>query len=92
MPTDVDLTTFGGRLRQLRRQRKYSQDAMQDMLGVSQGVYSGWERNRIDIPMSRLRAIAVFYDVSLDWLVFGESGRQITRFTEQEDAEEPVHA
>lgn len=83
-----DLSTFGERLRYLRKKRGYSQDAMQEMLGVSQGVYSGWERNRIDIPTSRLISIVIFYDVSADWLLFGDSGRQITRFAEQE---EPAH-
>lgn len=86
-----DLSTFGERLRYIRKQRGYSQDAMQEMLGISQGVYSGWERNKVDVPMSRLRAIAIFYDISVDWLIFGETGRPVTRFAEQELAMEVAH-
>ncbi len=61
-------TTFGERLKDLRRERGLGQIALAQKLGVGKSVISLWELGKCEPTLSNLVAIARFFDVSLDWL------------------------
>ena len=63
------------RLVELRKERALKQKDIANILGISQTVYSRYERGEQDIPLNCLKTLSEFYDVSIDYIV----GRTDTR-------------
>ncbi len=61
-------TIFCERLRELRKERKLGQIALADALDVGKSVVSLWELGKCEPTLSKLVAIAKFFDVSIDYL------------------------
>ena len=59
---------IGIRIAELRKSRGMSQKALGDKLHVTQGAVSQWENERTLPDTQQQRAIASFFDVSLDYL------------------------
>ena len=59
---------IGIRIAALRKSRGMSQKALGDKLHVTQGAVSQWENERTLPDTQQQRAIASFFDVSLDYL------------------------
>ena len=57
------------RLRDLREDRDLLQKEVADVLGISQTVYSRYERGFQTIPVVHLMALADFYQTSTDYLL-----------------------
>ena len=57
------------RLRDLREDRDLLQKDVADVLGISQTVYSLYERGFQTIPVVHLLALADFYQTSTDYLL-----------------------
>lgn len=57
------------RLRDLREDRDLNQQALADLLNVSQTTYSRYESGSLDIPSDSLIKLAQFYSTSIDFLV-----------------------
>lgn len=60
---------FSDRLKELRHERGLNQIELAKKLGVSNGIISLWENNLREPGMYSLVQIALFFDVSLDFLV-----------------------
>ena len=60
---------IGIRIAELRKSRGMSQKALGDKLHVTQGAVSQWENERTLPDTQQQRAIARFFDVSLDYLL-----------------------
>ena len=60
---------FSDRLKELRHERGLNQSELAKQLGVSNGIISLWENNLREPGMYSLVQIAIFFDVSLDFLV-----------------------
>ena len=60
---------FSDRLKELRHERGLNQIELAKQLGVSNGIISLWENNLREPGMYSLVQIAIFFDVSLDYLV-----------------------
>ena len=61
---------FGDRLRKLRKEKKLSQKELGDLLNISDRVISYYENNnRFPSDEKTLKAIADFFDVSVDYLL-----------------------
>ena len=60
---------FGMRLQQLRTSKNLSQDALGKKLNRSKSVICAYENNMRIPPLEVLTDIAVFFNVSLDYLV-----------------------
>lgn len=60
---------IGIRIAELRKSRGMSQKALGDKLHVTQGAVSQWENERTLPDTQQQRAIASFFDVSLDYLL-----------------------
>jgi transcriptional regulator with XRE-family HTH domain len=68
------MKTIGEKFRLLRIQKSWSQEDVAHELGMSLPGYSKIERNKTDIPLSRLEQIADLYTLSLAELFsFGET-------------------
>lgn len=59
---------FGERLKSLRTEKNLSQINLAKELGVGKSVISLWERNECDPTLTNLKALALFFDVSIDYL------------------------
>lgn len=57
---------LGNYLKNLRKEKKLSQDELSTILGVKRQTYSTYETGRIFPPTDILVSIAKFYDVSFD--------------------------
>lgn len=57
------------RIRDMREDRDLTQAAMGRYLHCSQGVYSNYERGKINIPIDILMKLALFYQTSIDYLL-----------------------
>lgn len=56
------------RLRELRRTRRETQTHVAEVLGTTYQYYSTYEKGIRDIPLERAKKLAVYYNVSLDYL------------------------
>lgn len=61
-------TTFGERLKELRKERGLGQIALAAALGVGKSSISLWERGESEPTLTNLITIAQYFDVTLDWL------------------------
>ena len=56
------------RIRKLRKDYKYSQGEIAELLGVSQRTYCDYEAGRIRIPLDKLIFLAKHYDCCMDYI------------------------
>jgi transcriptional regulator with XRE-family HTH domain len=59
------MKTMGEKFRMLRIQKSWSQEDVAHELGMSLPGYSKIERNKTDIPLSRLKQIANLYTLTM---------------------------
>lgn len=58
------MTIFAGTiLKNLRKSRRYSQKQLADQLIVSRPTYERYENDSVEIPLSKLCAVARFYQI-----------------------------
>ena len=67
------METFGKRLRSLRQEKNIGQIELAKKLGVGKSIISLWEMDKCEPTLSKLIAIAEFFNVSIDFL----AGREI---------------
>ena len=72
---------FGDKLRELRKNKYLSQDALGKEFGVRGNVIWDWENGRSQPSIEKIVDIAKFFDVSTDYL-FGLNDRDIDRIKE----------
>ncbi len=65
---DVIIIKYYQRLRDLREDRELLQKDIAQVLDTSQKQYSRWEIGEQELPMHNFIKLALFYDVSLDYL------------------------
>ena len=57
------------RLKELRDERNIKQETIAKFLHIGQNTYSQYENGKRQIPIPVLIKLAIFYDVSLDYLL-----------------------
>lgn len=57
------------RIRDLREDRDLKQKEIADLLMCDQSLYSKYERQERPLPLELAAKLAIFYNVSLDYLV-----------------------
>jgi len=57
------------RLKHCREDKDLSQTQVSEILGIDQRVYSTYEIGKRKIPVNHLIKLALFYQISLDYLV-----------------------
>ena len=63
------LQVLGGRLRELRKEKKLKQRDLAALLGVTEVHYRRVEAGKINIPTLTLCALADYYGVTTDYLL-----------------------
>lgn len=58
------------RLKELREDRDIIQSVIAEYLGISQTGYSKYEVETNDIPTDVLKKLALYYDTSIDYLLY----------------------
>ena len=56
------------RLRDMREDAYKSQQEIADLLGIAQTQYSRYERGERELPMHHFITLALYYNISLDFL------------------------
>ena len=56
-------------LRALREDKDMKQKDMAELLNIHQTTYSDYELGRLNIPISTLKQLAVFFHTSVDYLL-----------------------
>ena len=67
--------TMGDRLRELRLQRKISQEEVARHICITRSAYSHYEINNRQPVYETLIKLAAFFDVSLDYMIGGTQPR-----------------
>ncbi|WP_294467659.1 helix-turn-helix domain-containing protein [uncultured Ruminococcus sp.] len=62
------IMTYYRRLRDLREDNDLTQEALVKKLGMHKTTYTNYEQGKRDLPLQVAIKIAVFYNVSLDYL------------------------
>ncbi len=66
------------RLIKIRREKKLSQQALADLIGVSRSALAQWETDMSRPSLDNLRKIADILDVSFEWLATGRGNQYIS--------------
>lgn len=59
---------YGERLRILREKNDLTQSKVAEYLKTTQSYYAQYERNQRQMPFDRVIELAIFYDVSIDYI------------------------
>ncbi len=62
-------------IRNLREDNDLTQTQVAKILGVSQRVYSNYERGEVEISLDSLMKLADYYNVSMDY-IFGRTKKK----------------
>lgn len=73
------MATFSERLKLLRKEKRYTQGAMADILGLKLRGYQGYEYGNTYPTVPGLIQIAKFFDVSTDYLLGLTDKRDVDR-------------
>ena len=65
-------------IKMLRTARDLTQRELADALGYSRAAVTQIEKGDVDLPLSRLKQIAEFFDVSVSELIGEDSSRKIS--------------
>lgn len=68
------MAEFGGILKELRKQRKLSQESLATALGVSKSIIGLYENGKRTPSRQTLEAIADYFNVDIDYLLGREKG------------------
>lgn len=63
------MSTFGEKIKELRKTHGLTQPELAKELGVSNGMISNWENDVNEPGLSHIKNIAIFFDVSADFIV-----------------------
>ncbi len=66
------------RLIKTRREKRLSQQALADLIGVSRSALAQWETDMSRPSLDNLRKIAEILDVSFEWLATGRGNQYMT--------------
>lgn len=56
-------------LKQLRKEKRLTQQEMANMLNISQNAYSYWENDKVKIDNKSLEKLSSFFGVSIDYIL-----------------------
>lgn len=73
--------TMGDRLRELRLRKHISQEDVARQIGITRSAYSHYEINNRQPVYETLKKLATLFNVSLDYIIGGESSRPDTPVT-----------
>ena len=72
------MKSFNVRLKALRKEKGKTQQNMADLLKVRRSTYGEYERGKIFPPMDKMKVLADYFGVSVDYLLNNETNIEIT--------------
>ena len=66
------------RLYELRREAKYSQEELAEMLNISRQALSKWETGQANPDINNIMKLSKIYHKSTDYILFGEESQEET--------------
>jgi transcriptional regulator with XRE-family HTH domain len=87
----VMMMSMGERLRELRLNRNISQEEVARHIGITRSAYSHYEINNRQPVYETLIKLAVYFDVSLDFIIGGTASRHKTETSDTQDTREIMH-
>lgn len=60
---------FANRLKALRKERERRQEDMAKLLNIQRSTYGEYERGKIMPPIDKIKTLADYFGVSVDWLM-----------------------
>ena len=73
-----EIIKIGTRIKRIRMDKKISQRAVAEALGIPYSTYSNYENNNREPNHDTLKRIADVLDVSVSYLIYGETGSMAT--------------
>ena len=67
---------YNDKIRDLREQRKLTQQQVAEVLGIRQQVYSKYELGVRSLPLEHLIKLCKFYKASADWILGLKDGEE----------------
>lgn len=64
-----DYESFGSKITELRQSKSLTQSEASEKLNIPQSTYAGYETGTRKIPLSMIKELASFYEVSVDCLL-----------------------
>lgn len=71
------------RLYELRREAKYSQEELAEMLNISRQALSKWETGQANPDINNIMKLSKIYHKSTDYILFGEESQEETMVQEK---------
>ena len=71
MTKNIDLATVGGRLKSKRIAMGYTQEELAEELMIKANMISGYEGNKVNIPLNTLQQLAKVLCTSVSYLADG---------------------
>lgn len=66
---EIKIAIMGSRLKALRNEKKLTQKAMAELLGVTDRHYQAIEAGSVNLPSLTLKFLADYFEVSADYLL-----------------------
>ena len=66
----IEITKNMHRLKDIREDKDLLQKDVANILGISRSAYSSYETNFCDIPTKILKKLALYYNVSIDYILY----------------------
>ena len=66
----IEITNNMHRLIDIREDKDLLQKDIANILGISRSAYSSYETNFCDIPTKVLKKLAIYYNVSIDYILY----------------------
>jgi transcriptional regulator with XRE-family HTH domain len=82
------MVNIGNRLRELRLKRNLSQEEVARHIGITRSAYSHYEINNRQPVYETLIKLADFFNVSIDYILFGNNSSPLRRAWDTPDAQE----
>lgn len=76
------LKSFSTKIKALRKEHKKTQQNIADLLNIRRSTYGEYERGKILPPMDKMKILADYFGVSVDYLI-GISGKNETEFSDE---------
>ncbi|MBR5236710.1 MAG: helix-turn-helix transcriptional regulator [Clostridia bacterium] len=67
---------YNDRIRDLREERRLTQQKVAEVLGIRQQVYSKYELGVRSLPIEHLMKLCRFYKASADWILGLDDGEE----------------
>ena len=82
------MVNMGKRLRELRLKRNLSQEEVARHIGITRSAYSHYEINNRQPVYETLIKLADFFNVSIDYIIFGSASGSVRRNWDTPDTQE----